>query len=188
MEANHQKEHSQQEDRINIFKKEAEDCTKINHQLCKTMDVQEKEISELKARLEDQQHGWLAEKTKIQEDSFASGFKHYATGFLANDPEYDFTKFGEETVQWIKNFKVDEAATIKARRIELGLEEAEAVEDAPEDDQVEDDENASILQSPLGDVANITPLQVIHPSDYASQEGGAPKDGVPPTSWTYSPY
>lgn len=82
---------------------------------------------------EDKSNGWAVEKKALQKSSFSRGFRNYASGFLAVDPEYDFSKFGQETVDWIEKFKIDEADEIKAKRISLGLELPEVDEDASPD-------------------------------------------------------
>ena len=82
----------------------------------KCIDNLNTEIKTLRARLhdleEEKESGWAAEKEKIKEDAFADGFENYAIGFLANDYEYDFTKFGQDTVDYITNFKVERAKDI----------------------------------------------------------------------------
>lgn len=193
MERYHKKVCDQNEAEIRILKKEVDDYVEINEHRSTTIDNLNKEISELKARqeelVEDQQNGWKEEKAKIENESFSQGFRYYATGFLANDPDYDFTKFGEETVQWIEKFKVDEASEIKARGVELGLEEAEPVhQGAPEARNVENEEVVSPAQTSLGEAENITPLQVdasgvVHPGENPSaQEKDAPNGKVTPNT------
>lgn len=101
---------------IRVYMNEVKDQAEIMDTLNKSNDVLLKKNEELKARLsiltEEQQSGWAEEKRKIETASFAKGFRFHATGFLANDPDYDFTKFGEETVKWISAFKIEEADAI----------------------------------------------------------------------------
>ncbi|XP_074371067.1 uncharacterized protein LOC141712146 isoform X2 [Apium graveolens] len=112
--------------------------------------------------LEEQQKlGWPDEKREISDEAFANGFHFYRVGFVANDPDYSFEKFGEETVAEIVEFKKEHAAEIRARRIELGLEEEEEAEGAPQEEVSKD----------APEVDPTVPLQSIPPTD---QSQGAP--------------
>ena len=59
---------------------------------------------------------------EVENTSFAAGFRSYVTGFLAVDPEYDWSKFLPSTKAWVEQFKVDEAGAIEEKRLEIGLE------------------------------------------------------------------
>lgn len=116
------------EGQVKTFKKD-KDAAAVLHQkivqnqtvmiqdLNKCIENLNPEISTLKGHIleieEDQKSGWAEEKNKNDEEHFEHDFRFYAVGFLANDPDYDFTNFGEET--------------IKARRIELDLKEGSPV-------------------------------------------------------------
>ncbi|XP_074357674.1 uncharacterized protein LOC141697281 [Apium graveolens] len=111
--------------------------------------------------LEEQQRlGWPDEKREISDEAFANGFYFYRVGFVANDPDYSFEKFGEETVAEMVEFKKEHATEIKARRVELGLEEEER-EGAPQEEVFKD----------APEVNPTVPLQSIPPTD---QSQGAP--------------
>ena len=56
--------------------------------------------------------------------AFADGFRSYVTGFLAVDPEYDWSKFVPATRAWIEEFKVQEAKAIEEKRLQIELETA----------------------------------------------------------------
>ena len=98
---------------------------------------QDAELAKLRARLEyleDQKaNGWADEKKEIQDDYFAKGFHFYLIGFMANDQDYSFEKFGESTVAEMAAYRREFATEIKERRVELGLEDPEdaPVETAP---------------------------------------------------------
>ena len=64
--------------------------------------------------------------TVVESSSFASGFRSYVTGFLAVDPDYDWSKFVPATRAWIEEFKVEEAKAIEDKRMEIELEAASA--------------------------------------------------------------
>lgn len=58
----------------------------------------------------------------MEDKSFEKGFNYYLTEFIANDLDYTFEKSGEESRANMEQFKVENVALIKARRVELGLE------------------------------------------------------------------
>ncbi|XP_074349932.1 uncharacterized protein LOC141689517 [Apium graveolens] len=102
---------------------------------------------------EQQKMGWPDEKREITDEAFANGFHFYRIGFMANDPDYTFERFGEETVAEMVEFKREHATEIKARRIELGLEEDD--EGAPREEVSKD----------APEVDPTVPLQTIPPTD-----------------------
>lgn len=116
-----------------------------------TYDELEKEkdalVSQLDGLLEDQKNEWADVRQREKDASFEEGFKNYASDFLAVDPEYDFTKFREDMVKWISDFKVQHAAYIKEKRVAIGLEQATV-----------DKEDASLPNSPIP--VNMSPIQV----------------------------
>ena len=65
--------------------------------------------------------GQQAETSRI---AFADGFRSYVTGFLAVDPDYDWSKFVPSTRSWIEEFKVQQAHAIEDKRLEIELEAA----------------------------------------------------------------
>ena len=75
--------------------------------------VAESELVDLKARHEFD-----------LENAFADGFRDYVAGFLAVDPEYDWSKFGEKTRDWVADFRRDEAAVIAEKREAIEAEKA----------------------------------------------------------------
>lgn len=104
-------------------------------------------VNQLDGLLEDQKNERAEERQKEKNASFEEGFKNYASGFLVVDPEYDFAKFGEDTVTWIADFKGQHAADIKAKRIVLGLEQASVGE-----------KDASILETSIP--LDVIPIQI----------------------------
>ena len=75
----------------------------------------ESEVDDIKARL-----------VTTESSSFAAGFRSYVTGFLAVDPDYDWSKFVPATRAWIEEFKVEEAKAIEEKRLATELEAASA--------------------------------------------------------------
>ena len=73
----------------------------------------EKKVEELE--------GQQAEASRL---AYADGFRSYVTGFLAVDPDYDWSKFVPATRTWIEEFKVEQAQAIEERRLEIELEAA----------------------------------------------------------------
>lgn len=108
-----------------VPKKELADQDEILQTLNDTIDAVNKENSKLKAR-----PACSIDHQKLEDENFEKGFNFYLLGFVANDTEYSFEKFGEETVVWGDDFKLKNVATIKQKRIELGLESLEEEDDA----------------------------------------------------------
>lgn len=119
---------------LTFLRKEVKDQEEMLKSLHEKFDNQETEMSQLKARrqyLEDQkENGWPDEKKEIQDDYFTRGFNFYLIGFMANDPDYTFENFGEETVGEMAEYMRENALLIKERRIDLVLEDPEKTEDA----------------------------------------------------------
>ncbi|KAL8157174.1 hypothetical protein AgCh_002035 [Apium graveolens] len=66
------------------------------------------------------------EKRLVNQAGFTVGFEEWCSSFIANNPEYTFSKFDEETHKWVNDFKDRVADSIKNKRIILGLEEDDA--------------------------------------------------------------
>ena len=62
--------------------------------------------------------------TTTHNEAFAEGFRSYVTGFLAVDPDYDWSKFVSSTRTWIEEFKVEQAQAIEDKRLAIELEAA----------------------------------------------------------------
>ena len=103
---------------------------------------------------DDRLHGWEQERKLVRDAGFTHGFNEWCSGFIANDPEYTFEKFDDETQTWVKDFKVREAASIKSKRVMLGLEEAEE----------DNEEGASPQTSPIQTKPNSPPPQDAPPA------------------------
>lgn len=74
--------------------------------------------------------------------SFEEGFKSYVTGFLAVDPDYNWSNFGEDTLKWMEDFKVQEAQAITEKRALIEQEKMSAasnptIEARPQGDDAE---------------------------------------------------
>lgn len=80
-------------------------------------DVQElqTEVSSLKA-----------EASKVKTDAYTEGFRGYLKGFLAVDPDYDWSEFGEATAKWMDEFKVLEADAIASKKAQITAENEKA--------------------------------------------------------------
>lgn len=78
-----------------------------------------------------------ADREKIQADAYTEGFRGHLKGFLAVDPGYDWTRFGEATARWMEEFKVMEASAISQRKAQIDAEKekvSEQSEARPEPD------------------------------------------------------
>lgn len=67
-----------------------------------------------------------ADQEKVKADAYTEGFRGYLKGFLAVDPDYDWTMFGESTVKWMEEFKVLEAGAIASRKAQIQAEQEKA--------------------------------------------------------------
>ena len=76
------------------------------------------------AELEKQVEDLNTQLGAPNQSSFAEGFRSFVTGFLAVDPEYDWSKFIPATKTWVEEFRVEEAKAIEAKRMEIELEVA----------------------------------------------------------------
>lgn len=96
-EAKWKKECESKDVTLNFYRKEVEDNVEMFKHLSNTIDKQNQEAADMRARLEaleeDKKNGWKAEKQQLENESFERGFKFYLIGFLANDPEYSFDRF-----------------------------------------------------------------------------------------------
>lgn len=132
-----QKELKAKDADLAFFKNEVKDQENILKNLHEKFNNQETELSQLKACLEDLEdlkaNGWPDEKKMISNESFARAFNFYLVGFMANDPDYTFEKFGPETIAEMAQYRKKNALLIKKRRIELGLED---FKNAPSDEAV----------------------------------------------------
>lgn len=182
----HKKELKSKDSSISFLQKEVTNQVEMLKSLNDNFNTQEAELSSLRARLENledhQRNGFPDEKQEIQDEHFVKGFNFYLVGFMANDPDYTFEKFGQDTVEEMAEFRRVNTQIIKEMRIELGFEEPE---DAPSDQeaqiadgdappnketQEENDSEAQVIQplpsqtsehgAPPND-ANVTPLQTL---------------------------
>ena len=194
-----QKDLQAKEADLNFFKKEVKDQEEMLNSLNDKFKSQDAELVKLRARLEyleDQKNkGWADEKKEIQDDYFARGFNFYLIGFMANDPDYTFEKFGEETVAEMAEFRRESASLIKERRIELGLDNPEGAPTDYEDEQMTKDTPENIQKVNIAEIpdqippksqvlehgassdgASVTPSQLISekPLSPAKQNQGAP--------------
>lgn len=78
--------------------------------------------------LQNEASSLKAEMGKVKTDSYTEGFRGYLKGFLAVDPEYDWSKFGEDTTKWMEEFKALEAGAISQRRAQIDAEKAKTGE------------------------------------------------------------
>lgn len=122
------------------MKNEVKDQEDILKTLNEKFTNQETEMATLKACLEylddQQKNGWQDVKKEISDENFAKHFNFYLVGFIANDLDYTFERFGPETVTEMEVFKKENALIFSERRIKLGLEK---LEDAPLDDNVQEE-------------------------------------------------
>lgn len=123
----YQNEVKSKDSTISFLRKKVKDQDDMLKALNENFNTQESELTSLGARLhylEDQQkNGWPNEKKEVSDQNFAKGFNFYLVGFIANEPDYTFEKFGQEIIEEMIEFKNENAQAIKERRIELGLEE-----------------------------------------------------------------
>lgn len=162
-----QKELRSKDASLSFLNKEIQDQEEMLKTLNDKFNTQEHELSSLKERpkyLENEQkNGWPDEKQKIEDEKFEKCFNFYLTGFLTNDPEYTFEKFGEESKAEIEQFKIDNAKLIRERRVELGKEVNEGAPSGDEFDTAGKIEGAppsiqpTILEAP-SDGASAAPL------------------------------
>lgn len=71
---------------------------------------------------EDQQNDREKEREKVYDSGIEKGFDCFLTGFLVNDPDYDFSSFDLETLSYINDFKRDNYVIVASRRIALELD------------------------------------------------------------------
>lgn len=130
-----------------FLKQELSDLLKQNGQLRKDFEEQVASSRTEKARLEDlisvkdasladaladvtdlqaEVSSLKAEMVKVKSDAYTEGFRGYLKGFLAVDPEYDWSKFGEGTVKWMDEFKVLEADAIASKKAQIAAENEKA--------------------------------------------------------------
>lgn len=64
------------------------------------------------------EQSFLEEKKKSQE-AYTEGSKGLLKGFLAVEPSYDWKKFGQETANWMENFKITKADEIAAKKAKI---------------------------------------------------------------------
>lgn len=86
---------------LSFLNKEIKDQEEMLKTLNDKFNNPEAELSSLNARLDylenEQKNGWPNGKQRLEDENFEKGFNFYLTGFLANDHEYTFEKFGEES-------------------------------------------------------------------------------------------
>lgn len=155
----------------------------IDHQQLLVDKNDQLEKEELKVQLdvlEIEKSDWDNEKQRIEDLSFQKGFDFYLLGFIANDPDYDWSKFGPGCAEDIEEFKRVHADAIKAKRVELGLEKDP--KDAPSTEDIPKAQNQDTQTSPVANPDQdsipevVTPLTIVRPSDTQGASPTASKD------------
>ncbi|XP_074346878.1 uncharacterized protein LOC141685687 [Apium graveolens] len=126
----------------------------------------------------DRLHGWKEEKKLVYQNSFAAGFEEWYSGFIANDLEYTFSMFDEDTQKWVSDFRIGAADSIKNKRIIFGLEEDDAshapsplnTQPPPTDNRISTTRKLSLLGNRIQgsipqELANIATLQELFLED-----------------------
>lgn len=114
-------------------------------------NAQETKLTDIRARLsylEDQRkNGWPEEKKEVQDKHFAKGFNFYLVGFIVNDLNYTFEKFGQETVA-----QMEEPEDAPSDEENQGGVDTETQANPPPENQV-------LEHGAPSDDASMTPLQ-----------------------------
>lgn len=138
-------------------------------QLEKQGVILEENTSKLKGMAVEIDKLWVkehhhAEELKAAEDNgFEEGFRSYLKGFLAVKPDFDWSDFGADIVQWMADFKVAEAEAISEKR-------AEHLAKLASEARPEKESNSAPAPSPVREEQNQSETVAKDPSPAKSQE------------------
>ena len=105
---------------ISRLKADADNLRTDLNQSAQDLSLSNERVTELEKQVKDLQ----TQLDAPNQSSFAEGFRSFVTGFLAVDPEYDWSKFIPATKAWVEEFRVEEAKAIEEKRMEIELEVA----------------------------------------------------------------
>ena len=105
---------------ISRLKADADNLRTDLNQSAQDLSLSNERVAELEKQVKDLQ----TQLDAPNQSSFAEGFRSFVTGFLAVDPEYDWSKFIPATKAWVDEFRVEEAKAIEDKRLEIELEVA----------------------------------------------------------------